>query len=123
VGYVVDKVALGQASSEYFGFPANLHSTNCSTITIIWGWHNRSVVAAVPSGPSLTPLRIIKINDIAGNVACTGEIRNAYRILDRKPERERPLRRLGHRWYVHTCIHSFHRSKVSQNDCRMWNKS
>jgi hypothetical protein len=26
---------------------------------IIWGWYNRSVVAAVPSGLSLTPLRII----------------------------------------------------------------
>jgi hypothetical protein len=34
---------------------------------------------------------------MAGNVACTGEIRNAYRILNRKPERERRLRRLGHR--------------------------
>jgi hypothetical protein len=27
VGFVVDKVALGQVFSEYFGFPANLHST------------------------------------------------------------------------------------------------
>jgi hypothetical protein len=27
---------------------------------IIWGWYNRPVVAAVPSGLSLTPLRIIK---------------------------------------------------------------
>jgi hypothetical protein len=42
--------------------PANLHSTNCSTITIIWGWCNRPVVAAVPSGVSLTPPRIIIIN-------------------------------------------------------------
>jgi hypothetical protein len=30
---VVDKVALGQVFFEYFGFPANLHSTNFSTIT------------------------------------------------------------------------------------------
>jgi hypothetical protein len=30
---MVDKVALGQVFSEYLGFPANLHSTNCSTIT------------------------------------------------------------------------------------------
>jgi hypothetical protein len=36
LGFVVDKVALGQVFSEYFGFPANLHSTNCSTITIIY---------------------------------------------------------------------------------------
>jgi hypothetical protein len=27
---------------------------------IIWGWYNRPIVAAVPSGLSLTPLRIIK---------------------------------------------------------------
>jgi hypothetical protein len=28
--FVVDKVALGQVFSEYFGFPANLNSINCS---------------------------------------------------------------------------------------------
>jgi hypothetical protein len=38
-----------KVSSEYFGFPANLHSTNFFRITTIWGWHNRPVVAAVPS--------------------------------------------------------------------------
>jgi hypothetical protein len=27
---------------------------------IIWGWYNRPIVAAVPSGLSLTPLSIIK---------------------------------------------------------------
>jgi hypothetical protein len=32
--FVVDKVALGQVSSKYFGFPANLHSPNCSTLII-----------------------------------------------------------------------------------------
>jgi hypothetical protein len=32
--------------------------------SIIWGWYNRPVVVAVPSGLSLTPLRIIiKIHD------------------------------------------------------------
>jgi hypothetical protein len=36
VGFVVDKVALGQVLSEYFGSPANLHLTNFSTITIIY---------------------------------------------------------------------------------------
>jgi hypothetical protein len=36
VGFVVDKVALGQVFSEYFSFPANLHSTNFATITIIY---------------------------------------------------------------------------------------
>jgi hypothetical protein len=28
--FVVDKVALGQVSSEYFGFPCQIHSINCS---------------------------------------------------------------------------------------------
>jgi hypothetical protein len=36
VGFVVDKVALGQVFSEYFGSPANPHSTNCSIIIIIY---------------------------------------------------------------------------------------
>jgi hypothetical protein len=36
VGFVVGKVALGQVFSEYFGFPANLHSTNFSTITLTY---------------------------------------------------------------------------------------
>jgi hypothetical protein len=29
---VIDEVALGQVFSEYFGFPANAHSADCSTI-------------------------------------------------------------------------------------------
>jgi hypothetical protein len=28
--FVVDKVAPGQISSEYFGFPCQIHSSNCS---------------------------------------------------------------------------------------------
>jgi hypothetical protein len=28
--FVVDKVAPGQVFSEYFGFPCQIHSTNCS---------------------------------------------------------------------------------------------
>jgi hypothetical protein len=28
--FVVDKMAPGQVSSEYFGFPCQIHSTNCS---------------------------------------------------------------------------------------------
>jgi hypothetical protein len=39
VGFVVDKVALGQVSSEYFGFPPLpifIHSSNFSTITITY---------------------------------------------------------------------------------------
>jgi hypothetical protein len=36
VVFVVDKVALVQVFSEYFGLPANLYSTKCSTITLIY---------------------------------------------------------------------------------------
>jgi hypothetical protein len=36
VGFVVDKAALGQVFSEYFGFPWQSSFTNCSTITIIY---------------------------------------------------------------------------------------
>jgi hypothetical protein len=37
----MDKATLGQVFSEYFGFPANHHSTNFSIIIITRGWHNR----------------------------------------------------------------------------------
>jgi hypothetical protein len=36
VGFVVDEVALGQVFSKYFRFPANSHSTDCSTLIIIY---------------------------------------------------------------------------------------
>jgi hypothetical protein len=41
VGFVVDKMALGQIFSEYFGFPTNLHSTKFSIITITRGRYDR----------------------------------------------------------------------------------
>jgi hypothetical protein len=34
VGFVVDEVAPGQVFSEYFGSPANSHSTNRYTLII-----------------------------------------------------------------------------------------
>jgi len=37
---------------------------------------------------------------LAGHVTYRGDMKNAYRILMRKPERKGPLRRLGHRWEV-----------------------
>jgi hypothetical protein len=52
VVFVVEEVALGQVFSEYFGFPCHssfhqfLH--NHHHLSIIWGWYNRPVVAAVP---------------------------------------------------------------------------
>jgi hypothetical protein len=36
VGFVVDKVALGQVFCDYFGFPRQSSSTNFSTITITY---------------------------------------------------------------------------------------
>jgi hypothetical protein len=36
VGFVADKVAMGQDFSESSVSSANLHFTNCSTITIIY---------------------------------------------------------------------------------------
>jgi hypothetical protein len=33
---MLDKVALGQVFSEYFGFPANLHSTSCPKVSFIY---------------------------------------------------------------------------------------
>jgi hypothetical protein len=55
VGFVVDKVALGQVFSEYFIPPIAPQSPS----SILWGWYSRPVVAAVPSGLSLTSLIII----------------------------------------------------------------
>jgi hypothetical protein len=58
VGFVVDQVALGQVSSEYFGFlyqfafqrlPHNHHHLSPGTGTV------GQIVAAIPSGHSLTP--------------------------------------------------------------------
>jgi hypothetical protein len=34
VGFLLDKMALGQVFSEYFGFLVNSHSTDCSTLII-----------------------------------------------------------------------------------------
>jgi hypothetical protein len=62
VGFVVDKVALGQVFSEYFGFPCQfsfhrlLNNHHLSSGT---GTRSQSV-ADVPSGLSLTPPQEIK---------------------------------------------------------------
>lgn len=45
-GFMVNKAALGQDSSEYFVSPASC-STDCSTLTIIRGWCNRPVMVSV----------------------------------------------------------------------------
>jgi hypothetical protein len=50
------------------------------------------------SSPSI--IRIIKLRRMrwAGHVARIGENRNAYRLLERKPEGKRPLGRPRRRW-------------------------
>jgi hypothetical protein len=51
VGFVVDKVTLGQIFSEYFGFPcqSSFHQFfPQSPSPIIRGLYNRPVVAAIP---------------------------------------------------------------------------
>jgi hypothetical protein len=63
--FVVDKVALGQVFSEYFGFPcqSSFHQISPqSPSPIIWGWYNRPVVAAVPKVP---PHKLKKKNKVS----------------------------------------------------------
>jgi hypothetical protein len=55
VGFVVDKVLL-------FPLPIFIPPVAPqSPSSVFWGWYNRPVVAAVPSGLSLTPIIIIII--------------------------------------------------------------
>jgi hypothetical protein len=64
MGFVVDKVALGQVFSEYFGFPfqlPNLLLNNCHPSSRA-GTVGR-IVADVPSGLSLTPPQEKKSGD------------------------------------------------------------
>jgi hypothetical protein len=57
VGFVMEKVALGQVCSEYFGFPCQfsfhqlLHTHHLSS----WAGTTGQLVPDVPSGLSLTP--------------------------------------------------------------------
>jgi hypothetical protein len=57
--------------------PANSHSTDCSTLTMIYrpGWYNRPVVAVERSGLSLTSLQEIQNyrNQPEGPVPCSYE--------------------------------------------------
>jgi hypothetical protein len=59
VGFVVDKVALGQVSSELFGFPCQYHSTVALYTYIVRGMNITPMVPAV-QGQSLAPLTLIR---------------------------------------------------------------
>jgi hypothetical protein len=52
----------GQFFSEYFGFPAYLHSTKFSIIKITETWTIGQSVADVPSGPCMNPTSSMRIN-------------------------------------------------------------
>jgi hypothetical protein len=60
VGFVVNKVALGQVFFEYFVPPAS-YSTDCATLIIIRGWYNRPVAASVIVSVPLHPKKLNKI--------------------------------------------------------------
>jgi hypothetical protein len=49
---------------------------------------------------SLNIIRVMKSRRLrwVGHGACMGQMRNVYKILVRKPEAKRPLRRPRHRW-------------------------
>jgi hypothetical protein len=79
VGFVVDKVALGQVFSEYFGFPCQFsfrrllhihHHLSSGARTI------GQLVADVPSGLSLTPLQETKLTKLQtwSNLKTTREL-------------------------------------------------
>jgi hypothetical protein len=55
-GIVVDKVEMGRFIPSTSDSPANLHSTNCSKLTIIY---HSGLVQQARSGRSFTPLRTI----------------------------------------------------------------
>jgi hypothetical protein len=62
VGFVVDKVALGQVFSEYFGFPCQFSSHRLLyTQQLLSGAGTiRQLVVDVPSGLSITPTKETK---------------------------------------------------------------
>jgi hypothetical protein len=55
VGFVVDKMALGQAFSEYFGFPCQTHFIPPTSPSSQSPWTGTigQYMAAVPRGPSM----------------------------------------------------------------------
>jgi hypothetical protein len=70
VGFVVDKTALGQVSSEYFGFP-------CQSFNRLLHTHHHpssmagtidKIVTNVPSGLCLTPPQEIKFTNLLQNL-------------------------------------------------------
>jgi hypothetical protein len=63
VGFVVDKMALGQVFSEYFGFPcqSSFHQLLHNHLIYHLGLYSRPEVAAVPGDVSPTPWKKKKL--------------------------------------------------------------
>jgi hypothetical protein len=76
VGFVVDKVALGQTFSLVLRFPLPIFIPPIvpqSPSSIIWFWCNRPAVAAVSNRLSLTLLRIMR-KVLIGRMAAVDKI-------------------------------------------------
>jgi hypothetical protein len=99
VGFVVDKMALGQVFSEYFEFPCqfSFHLLH-STIGQIGAYRRNEWLHDLYCPPSI--IRMIKSRNMrwAGTGARMGAKRNACRILVVKPEGNIPLGRPRHKW-------------------------
>jgi hypothetical protein len=85
VGFVEDKVALGQISPSTSVSSANHHSTNFSIIIITRGWHNRPAGGRsaewtqLDSTPNYTNVKNIKIDNLC---VCVTSSRLKAEIVD-----------------------------------------
>jgi hypothetical protein len=64
MGYMVDKMALEQVFSEYFGFSSQFAFHDCFTIIIIiiWGWYSRPSSGSSTKWTQSHPMRKIKMH-------------------------------------------------------------
>jgi hypothetical protein len=94
VGFVVDKVALGQVSSEYFGFPCQTlfitPNSSQSPSPIIRDWYNRPSSGRSTQSPTLqikkktqTHSSNLDISHVMSQLTCSDEMSiKAVRTVD-----------------------------------------
>jgi fatty acid desaturase len=90
VGCVVDKVALGQVSSEYFGFPCQFSFHRLPHIhhhLSSWAGTIGQLVADVPSGLRLTPPQETKRKELQKQIVHELINLHAMKIWERMPPR------------------------------------